>query len=108
MGPYTPLSLLLLYKSGYNVGKYISFEEQINNYKRYYYGALKKSSEGWDTNKNSYFPFMENFLSTLYVCYKELGKRFAVLHGKKITKKSRIEATGFCQVGKVYEKFVIN
>lgn len=36
---------------------------------------------------------MENFLSTLYMCYKELDKRFAVVHGKKITKKARVEAT---------------
>ena len=27
------------------------------------------------------------------MCYKELDKRFAVLNGKKITKKARIEAT---------------
>lgn len=87
------LSLLLLYKNGYDAGKYVSFEEQINNQKAYYYESLRQSSEGWDTNKNSYFPFIENFLSTLYMCYKELDKRFAVVHGKKITKKARIEAT---------------
>lgn len=87
------LSLLLLYKNGYDAGKYVSFEEQINNYKSYYYDSLKQSSVGWDTNENSYFPFIENFLSTLYMCYKELDKRFAVVHGKKITKKARIEAT---------------
>ena len=87
------LSLLLLYKNGYDVGKYISFEEQINHYKNSYYEALRKSSEGWQTNENSYFPFMEQFLSTLYMCYKELDKRFAVVHGRKITKKARVEAT---------------
>ena len=87
------LSLLLLYKNGYEAGKYVSFEEQINNYKAYYYEALKQSSQGWDTNENDYFPFIENFLSTLYMCYKELDKRFAVLNGRKITKKARIEAT---------------
>ena len=87
------LSLLLLYKSGFDAGKYVSFEEQINNYKAYYYESLRESSEGWDSNKNSYFPFIENFLSTLYMCYKELDKRFAVLNGKKITKTARIEAT---------------
>ena len=27
------------------------------------------------------------------MCYKELDKRFAVLHGKKVTKTARIEAT---------------
>ena len=87
------LSLLLLYKNGFDAGKYVSFEEQINNYKGFYYEALKQSSDGWDTNENDYFPFIENFLSTLYMCYKELDKRFAIVNGKKITKKSRVEAT---------------
>ena len=87
------LSLLLLYKNGFDAGKYVSFEEQINNYKAYYYEALRQSSKGWEINENSYFPFIENFLTTLYMCYKELDKRFAVVHGKKITKKARIEAT---------------
>ncbi len=87
------LSLLLLYKCGYDAGKYVSFEEQINNYKLYYYDALKQSSDGWSDNKNDYFPFIQNFLSTLYMCYKELDKRFAVVNGKKISKAARIEAT---------------
>ena len=87
------LSLLLLYKNSFDAGKYVSFEEQINDYKAYYYEALRQSSAGWDTNENSYFPLIENFLSTLYMCYKELDKRFAVVNGKKVTKKTRIEAT---------------
>lgn len=87
------LSLLLLYKSGFDVGKYVSFEEQINNYKAYYYDSLEKSSKGWENNENSYIPFIENFLSTLYLCYKELDKRFNVVNNGKITKKQRIEAT---------------
>lgn len=87
------LSLLLLYKNGFDAGKYVSFEEQINEHKAYYYDSLKQSSTGWDANENSYFPFIENFLSALYICYKELDKRFAVVHGKRITKKARVEAT---------------
>lgn len=87
------LSLLLLYKNGFDAGKYVSFEEQINNYKAYYYDALAQSSAGWETNDNSYFPFIENFLSMLYMCYKELDKRFAVVQEKRITKKARVEAT---------------
>lgn len=87
------LSLLLLYKNGYDAGKYVSFEEQINNHKAYYYDALKQSSDGWNTNTNTYFPFVENFLSMLYMCYKELDKRFAIVNGKRITKRARIEAT---------------
>ena len=87
------LSLLLLYKNGFDAGKYISFEEQINNYKDMYYDALQRSSSGWETNANDYFPFMQFFLSTLYMCYRELDKRFAVVRGKRVTKTSRIEAT---------------
>ncbi|MCD7955364.1 MAG: Fic family protein [Lachnospiraceae bacterium] len=87
------LSLLLLYKNGYDAGKYVSFEEQINNNKAWYYEALRKSSADWESNGNTYVPFIENFLSTLYMCYKELDRRFAVVHGRKITKKARVEAT---------------
>lgn len=87
------LSLLLLYKAGSDVGKYISFEEQINSAKFLYYNALKESSQNWEINKNDYFPFVQNFLTTLYLCYKELDKRFAVVNSKRITKTARIEAT---------------
>ena len=87
------LSLMLLYKAGFDVGKYISFEEQINNYKPLYYDALKQSSEKWHENQNDYVPFIKNFLSMLYMCYKELDKRFAVIGNQKITKKGRVEAT---------------
>ena len=87
------LSLLLLYKNGYDAGKYVSFEEQINKYKAYYYESLRISSQRWEDNENDYFPFMENFLSTLYMCYKELDSRFAVAHSRKVSKKTRIEAT---------------
>ena len=62
------LSLFLLYKSGYDVGKYVSFEEQINESKDFYYEALQESSIGWHTNENSYFEYMKNFLSLLYKC----------------------------------------
>lgn len=81
------INQLLLYKNGYDVGKYVSFEEQINNFNVHYYEALRQSSEGWQTGENSYFPFVENFLSMFYMCYKELDKRFAVVNGKKITKR---------------------
>lgn len=87
------LSLLLLYKNGFDAGKYVSFEEQINNNKGYYYETLRESSLGWDTNENTYVPFIQSFLSTLYMCYKELDKRFNVINSNKITKKARIEAT---------------
>lgn len=85
------LSLLLLYKNGFDICKYVSFEEQINNDKAYYYDTLKKSSNGWEENSNTYVPFIENFIVTLYRCYNELDKRFNVINTGKVTKTSRIE-----------------
>ena len=87
------ISLLLLYKNGFDAGKYISFEEQINLRKGNYYEALKKSSIGWHDNQSDFFPFIMEFLTTLYMCYKELDKRFAVIGSRKVTKQARVEAT---------------
>ena len=87
------LSLLLLYKNGFDAGKYISFEEQINNRKGNYYDALKQSSAGWHDNRSDYSAFIMEFLTTLYMCYKELDKRFAVVGSRKVTKQARVEAT---------------
>ena len=87
------LTILLLYKSGYDVCKYVSFEQQINDSKELYYEALHDSSQGWHENKNSYFEFMKNFLSTLYKCYKELDKRFSTVNGKRLKKNERVEQT---------------
>ena len=87
------MSLLLMYKNEYDICKYVSFEEQINNSKDYYYQALYESSKGWHENQNSYIPFMENFLSTLYKCYKELDLRFSTINGKRLKKNQRIKQT---------------
>lgn len=85
------LSLLLMYKNGFDISKYISFEEQINISKANYYEALRQSSIGWHDNNNDYIPFIENFLLTLYLCYKELDKRFLTLKSGKVSKTKRVE-----------------
>ena len=87
------LSLLLLYKNDFDAGKYISFEEQINRRKGNYYEALRLSSTAWHDSQSDYAPFIMEFLITLYMCYKELDKQFAVIGSKKVTKQARIEAT---------------
>ena len=87
------LTLLLLYKNGFDAGKYISFEKQINDHKLEYYQALKESSVDWQTPVPRYFPFMINFLMTLHACYAELDKRFAMVHSTRASKRTRIEET---------------
>jgi len=98
------LSLLMMYKHGIDVGKYISFEAQINKHKRNYYRALRRSSENWHTGNNDYVPFIENFIFTLHSCYNELNKRFDVLEGKKINKSNRVEAAVMNCSGSISKK----
>lgn len=86
------LTLLLLYRNGHDIVKYISFEEQIYYYKSYYYGALRKSSASWSTGENDYIPFIRNFIFTLYKCYEELSKRFDAVSNKHKKKRTLVES----------------
>ena len=52
------LILLLLYRSGYIVGKYISIEKLISDTKETYYDAVQASSYNWHEGTNDYVPFV--------------------------------------------------
>ena len=56
------LSLFLLYKNDYNIGKYVSLEKQINRSKSEYYESIRLSSINWHENKSDYNPFIKNLL----------------------------------------------
>lgn len=86
------LTLLLLFKEGYDIGKYISFENQINKYKANYYDVLERSQNNWHESKNTYYPFIEFTFQILYQCYKEINRRFIQTKSGKNKKNERIEA----------------
>lgn len=86
------LSVLLLYQSGYDIVRYISYEGQTNRYKESYYEALKTSSDNWHENKNDYIPFVVNFLQILYRCFKDLDESFTGISLKKAKKSERVES----------------
>ncbi len=46
-------TLILLYRNGYSVGKYISIERQIKKTKGRYYDVLETSDTGWHEKKRS-------------------------------------------------------
>lgn len=73
------LTLLLLYKSGYNVGKYISIEKQIEKTKDRYYETLQQSDIGWHEGKNDPKPFIRYMLQVILACYTELEERIGLL-----------------------------
>lgn len=84
------LTLLLLYKANYLVGKYISIEKIIEDTKESYYSVLQKSSVNWHDNKNDYSYFVEYYLGILLSAYKEFDSRINIVDGKKITSYDRI------------------
>lgn len=84
------LTLLLLYKSNYIVGKYISIEKIIETTKESYYDALKKSSDGWQTESNNYCYFVEYYLGVILNAYKEFSSRFEYIINNKLTATQRI------------------
>lgn len=73
------LTLLLLYKSGYEVGKYISIEKQIEKTKDVYYDVLQEIDHGWHEEENDPTPFIKYMLQLVLACYKEFEERVGVM-----------------------------
>lgn len=73
------LTLLLLYKSGYVVGKYISIEKQIEQMKEGYYNALGRSDAGWHEEKNDPVPFIRYMLQIILACYADFEERVGIM-----------------------------
>ena len=84
------LTLLLLYKAGYLVGKYISIEMVVEKSKETYYEVLQDSSIDWHENTNDYMPFIKYTLGTIINAYKDFEERFVLLEKKKKTSPERV------------------
>ena len=84
------LTLLLLYRSGYLVGKYVSIERLIADSKESYYDALQASSSGWHDNQNDYLPFVRYMLGIIIAAYREFASRVDILITKGLSKPDRV------------------
>lgn len=86
------LTLLLLYRSGYIVGKYISMEMLIEKSKETYYEVLQDSSYTWHEGTNDYIPFVKYYLGIMLKGYKEFQDRVEHLNYRKLSKADRVKA----------------
>lgn len=77
------LTTLLLYRSGYTVGKYISLEAKIAETRDGYYEALEKSQHGWREGKDDPTEFIRYILKIILEAYRDLEDRMEILEGKK-------------------------
>ncbi len=73
------MTLLLMYRSDYTVGKYISIESEIEASKSTYYETLAQSSAGWAEGRNDYEPFVVYMLGVITACYEKLDRRMAAM-----------------------------
>ena len=73
------LTLLLLYRAGYHVGKYISIEKLMEQTQGAYYDDLQVSSNGWHEEANDYIPFVTYQLGVILAAYREFSDRVKVV-----------------------------
>ena len=101
------LTLLLLYKAGYIVGKYISIEKVIEQTKETYYEALQNSSTHWHENENNYEPFVTYTLGIIISTYREFQSRVGGVINKKMSKSERVAGLIETTLGKVNKREIL-
>ena len=101
------LTLLLIYRDGYLVGKYISIEKIIEASKETYYESLQESSMNWHENSNNYAPFVIYYLGILNKAYLEFEKRVQFIRDTSMSKPDRIRTIINQRIGSFAKKDII-
>ena len=91
------LTTLLLYRSGFYVGKYISLEAKIAQHKDLYYDALAASQIGWHEGTDDPVPFIKYLLGTILAACRDFEDRFALVE----TKRSALETVRLATQNKI-------
>lgn len=91
------LTTLLLYRSGFYVGKYISLEAKIARNKDLYYDALGQAQIGWHEGTEDVVPFIKYILGTILAAYRDFEDRFALVE----TKLSALETVRRASMNKI-------
>ena len=76
------LTTLLLYRSGFYVGKYISLEAKIAKNKDLYYDVLRQAQIGWHEGTEDVVPFIKYLLGIILSACKDFADRFALVETK--------------------------
>ena len=95
------LTLLLLYRAGYIVGKYISIEKLISDSKETYYEVLQESSYNWHEGENDCQPFVRYMLGVVAAAYRDFASRVELLIDEKLNKAERVREIIRNHTGKI-------
>ena len=85
------LTLLLAYKAGYEVGRYISLEKVIEDSKLSYYEALQASSADWREGRNNPEPFVRYLLGTFIKAHALFEERVSDVLLATASKEERVK-----------------
>jgi len=101
------LTLLLLYRADYIVGKYISIEKLIEESKETYYEALQRSSDGWHKGESDYKPFVRYMLGVIVAAYREFSARMQTITTAGFSRQERICETIRGTLGKITKREIM-
>lgn len=101
------LTLLLLYRCDYIVGKYVSMEMLIEKTKETYYEALQNSSIEWHNGQSDYTSFVRYYLGVVLKGYNEFQDRIGHLKCRKLSKADRVKAVFEKKLGVVKKSDIV-
>ena len=93
------LTTLLLYKSDFVIGRYISLEKKIEMTKDEYYIALQESSQNWHEEKKDDTPFIKYILGIIVAAYRDFEERVNMV-GKKMSARDMVVKAIRSKIGK--------
>lgn len=93
------LTTLLLYRSGFKVGKYISLEAKIAKHKNLYYVALQQSQIGWHEGNEDKLPFIKYLLGTIVSACNDFDERFSLVE-TKLPAVEMVRKAVHCKIGR--------
>ncbi len=100
------LTALLLYRSGYVVGKYVSIESKIAKNKDSYYLALEECQMGWHENKEDVAPFVKYMLRIILAAYRDFEERVELV-SEKLPAKEIVRRTVYSKLGKLKKSDIV-
>jgi len=101
------LTLLLMSRSGYVVGKYVSVDRLVEDSRPEYYESLRQSSVMWHESQNDLRPFVTFMLGIVLKAYRELESRVNGLIHEHTSKSDRIRNVVLASVGTVAKKDIM-
>ena len=80
----------LLYREGYDVGRYISLERRFLETSETYYEALERSSQRWHEDKHDVMPWVRYFWGVILSAYREFEERVGKIEAGSGSKSKRV------------------